>query len=141
MCECDDDIRIVFCKEKTRKARKEHHCYECHGVIPVGIEYLDSRSCSMNYSTQYSTVTGTKICLKCKSDWDEVLMLYYDESSHPVCYIWGTLKEHVEEAFEHGWLNETCHLAQRWLPESEVGESQEWSYQQLELAGQKCIVF
>ena len=38
MCSCDDDGPEAFC-EVTRKARKEHRCCECRGVIRAGQTY------------------------------------------------------------------------------------------------------
>ncbi|HEX7767092.1 MAG TPA: hypothetical protein VF443_10285 [Nitrospira sp.] len=38
MCGCDDDGPEAFC-EVTRKARIEHRCCECRGVIAPGQTY------------------------------------------------------------------------------------------------------
>lgn len=93
---CDMDM-MEFCRTSEPKARKEHHCYECHGVIAKGETYF-----KMTY--KYDGHIGTeKRCLPCEKLQSYVVtekIPFEGTYSHTGCLYFGELHEAVRQSPE-----------------------------------------
>ena len=94
----DEFLQAYGCE--NRKARKEHRCYECNGVIRAGETYtyhhgiLDGSGCSF------------KVCQDCQylRDWFERRTVYPEDG-----VAFGELYEHVFESGDFSAMMKYIH--------------------------------
>jgi hypothetical protein len=123
MC-CEDEI-LVFERESTHIARKNHLCCECQRVIRHGERYHKFVG-----KWKYDTFSDDghfgeyKTCEACEDDWNKLIKIYmevYDDPSNehdylfPFARTFGVLRETIEEAVELGFLGEGNRRYRRWI--------------------------
>lgn len=92
---------MSFCRNTTRKARKEHKCTLCHKTIKIGEEYITHAD---NIIDSY-TVYTSKECLICQPILKEFELSGYSDDGYN------------EETIREWWQEEKCpKCIHRWLP-------------------------
>ncbi|QQG42559.1 MAG: hypothetical protein HYW15_03605 [Candidatus Giovannonibacteria bacterium] len=112
---------------KTRTARKEHECGECHEAIAPGQKYIYWKGRFWNGFLDF------KLCLRCDGDW-RLLTDAIDEEEFDMCIHYGKFQDQLEEALNGGGIeaddlaedDPLRELIERWLPHFyDLGESQQ----------------
>jgi len=83
----DTDLPSVF-SDTVRKARREHKCCECQGIIKPGEKYHIFKGCWEGKWDEFKT------CLDCIEVRDEIRSLYRDDEGPP----FGDLGEWARES-------------------------------------------
>jgi len=90
MCAINDADPVAFCYQKSRKARKDHHCSECGRAIQKGEPYTHS-----SFGADGSVGTN-KACSHC-----EVAGKWLQKHCGGYCF--GEISEELKEHYEDGY--------------------------------------
>jgi len=78
-CQCDGERPDLY-EERVIKARKDHRCYECSGVIPKGEHYNRAKGMWDGEFSSFAT------CGDCKAMWCDLGC---------TCWVFGSLRDAV----------------------------------------------
>ncbi len=124
----DCDATTVFSESRVQRARKEHQCFECHGLIAVNTKYNYKVGVVLEGTTWNSKrFWEVKICQSCENDWNRLYDIESREAYEAVCICYGELRTGILQAYEEGWLEKYQDLEMyfRWFtPEPEEIEAE-----------------
>lgn len=94
-CYCDYDMPDYY-RAKIRRARKEHHCYECGRTIKAGEQYEDAFGVYRGESTYHP-----KTCERCVN-----IRIWVTNNVPCFCWSHGNMIEDAKDA-----VDEACFRA------------------------------
>lgn len=104
-CACDDQGPMDFYRKETRTARKKYQCGEedCKTAICIGTRYIYIVGKSADYDTRRPWTF--RMCINCDEAWQRINSIV-DNADGEVCQCLGSLHETIQEAFDHGYMEE-----------------------------------
>lgn len=95
MCDIDDGERCSVWMETQRRARKDHRCDACDGLIGAGEVYL------VHFSVYEDHPTSEKMCVECEVDRKE-----FADAHNGMLYPPGGLQELLESCINEGTISD-----------------------------------